>query len=121
MKKRIGFIFLGVVICLFCAASLQAQQVNQSVTFAWEPNTEPDLKGYRLYRSDVPGQYIFGKGKEVLEILKGKQTATITGSVPGYFVLTAFDNDGFESKPSIELNTFPPVKPNGFKITILVE
>ena len=121
MGKIISLIIFGAVICLLCVGSLQAQQVNQSITFEWLPNTEPDLKGYRLYRSDTPGQYVFEKGKQILEIPKGTHTATLKGQEPGYYVLTAFDNDGFESKPSVELNSFPPAKPGGFKITILVE
>lgn len=119
MKKRVGFVAAAMLFCFICF--VVKAEAAQSITFAWTPNTETDLAGYRLYRSDVPGQYIFGKGKEIQEIPKGTEKATVTGAQPGYFVLTAFDNDGFESGPSAELNTFPPVKPKGFKITILVE
>jgi hypothetical protein len=32
-----------------------------SVTLTWDASTEPNLTGYRIYQSCMPGQYTFGK------------------------------------------------------------
>jgi len=72
--------------------------------FAWTANTEPDLAGYRLYRSDVSGQYAYGAENAYAEF--GLITESPRYSEPAsgvyYFVLTAFDDEGMESWPSNE-------------------
>ena len=97
---------------------------ERGVTFEWDANLDEDLKGYRLYQSDVPGIYLFG-GESlpdglpnedfVAEILCGPNDTTCciyvkdAASGPGkYYVLTAFDHFGNESIPSNEVETLPP-------------
>lgn len=109
-----GLVFAGSSHIAHCAET-------QNITFEWQPNSESDLAGYRLYRSTASGKYLFGKNNALLEIPAGTQKATIKTIEPGYFVLTAFDKDGFESEPSNELETFSPIKPNNFSITIVIK
>ena len=109
-----GLFFAGVSQTAYCAES-------QTITFAWDANTEKDLAGYRLYRSTESGKYLFGKDKALLEIPKGTLTAKVINIQPGYFVLTAFDNNNFESGPSNELETFSPKQPAGLTITVVVK
>ena len=92
------------------------------VRFQWDANQEPDLAGYRLYRSDASGQYTFGEANAIAEIPAGTETYGPIVLTVGthYFVLTAFDTEGFESGPSNEavaivVNT-PPNAPTGCSV-----
>jgi hypothetical protein len=38
---------------------LELQLLGDTVFLKWDANTEPDLKGYQLFRSDRPEQPIF--------------------------------------------------------------
>jgi hypothetical protein len=49
------------------------QLLGNAVLVTWEPNTEPDLKGYRLYRSDRPAE----------PIVSAANAYTDRGYVPG--------------------------------------
>jgi hypothetical protein len=68
---------------------------------AWDPNTEPDLAGYRLYYGKASGTY-----ESVIDV--GNQTTyTIPGFVEGvdyYFAVTASNVYGLESAFSDEVN-----------------
>lgn len=117
MKKKFGFIlFILTVSCFVCGLAF----AKQDLTFAWDPNSETDLAGYRLYRSATPGNYIYGSGKELAQVPAGTETVKVTTD-PGYFVLTAFDTHGNESGPSNELETMAPVVPNNVKISIIIQ
>lgn len=72
----------------------------------WNPNTEPDLAGYKIYQSTVSGQY---DAPAVATVDKSKTSDT--RSLPQlaleqtyYFILTAFDTSGNESLPSKEVS-----------------
>jgi len=89
-------------------------------TMTWDPNTEPDLAGYRIYFTLTSGDYTFGGSSsqnfladipcppnDVSCCIYNKPNL----SGPGYyFVATAYDTDGFESLPSNEINSLPPGK-----------
>ncbi len=96
-------------------------------TFTWDANTEPDLAGYHLYRSDTSGVY-------TLELIDGRWvgsgwiadipagTETFDYTVPEgtwYFVMTAYDTSDNESGPSNEVSqttdTTPPDPPTGLQ------
>ena len=111
MKK----LLVAILAVMFLAGTAYA---DPEATFAWDPNTEPDLAGYRIYYTSVPGEYVFGGFESpnfLAEIACGPGDATCCTYVkqnlsgPGFFfVATAFDTDGFESLPSNELNNLPP-------------
>ena len=91
--------------------------------FAWTANSEPDLAGYRLYRSATSGQYSFGAENAEAEyglVTESPHYAAPNTSGTFYFVLTAFDNEGFESQPSNEqtlhVENQPPGAPGGCAI-----
>lgn len=110
-------IFFLLTTTLACAGS--------NVTLAWDPNTEADLAGYRLYQSATSGQYEFGPDHCVATIPAGTETVTLEDVADGtwYFVMTAYDNFGNESKRSnevmITLDSTPPAPPQNFIITLV--
>src|SRR5205085_7771374 len=71
------------------------------VTLAWDPNTESDLAGYKVYIGTASGVY-------TTTIDVGNVTTyTVTGLAPGatyYFVVTAYDTGGLESGFSNEVS-----------------
>lgn len=85
-------ICMGFLILLMAAA---AQATD--VTLQWDPNTEADLAGYRLYQKADSATPPFVK---VREIPKGTTTASVTGldSAHSYsFAVTAYNTAGLES------------------------
>lgn len=83
------------------------------VTLQWDPNSELDLGGYRVYKSNSLGDYTYGIGNEADSISAGTETSTITvEDGTWFFVVTAWDNDGNESGPSNEvtetIDSMPP-------------
>lgn len=78
------------------------------VNFIWQPNMEPDLAGYRIYRR-LPGQSF--SSQPIAQIPCGpNDTSCAKGSdnvTPGeyYWAATAYDEDGFESDFSEEVTT----------------
>ncbi len=129
LNKRIGliYVFIFLVIALIGVlvysdiANAQEAEKQQHLTFAWDANTEKDLAGYLLYRSDTPGVYTYGPGNALATIEAGTETTVLNNVKPGYFVLTAFDKHGNESGPSNEVESLPPGDPSGFKITVTIE
>ncbi len=75
------------------------------VTLAWDPNSEPDLAGYKLYYGLESGQY-----DEIIDV-GNVTTTTVPGLDAGltyYFVVTAYNAAGLESDPSNEVSYTVP-------------
>lgn len=73
----------------------------QAETLLWNANSEPDLAGYKVYRSTVSQTY----GAPVATL--GKVTSYDTGTLPvgqTFFALTAYDSAGNESAKSAEVS-----------------
>ena len=73
---------------------------SAQITLEWDPNSEPDLAGYKLYYGTASGNYTnaIDVGNQV--------TYTVTGLNPGvtyYFAVTAYNTSGFESDYSNEV------------------
>ena len=93
-------------------------------TFGWDANTEPDLAGYRVYQSDVSGDYVFGTASPnfVAEIPCGpsddsccEYIKAASGGAGHWYVGTAFDAYGNESLPSNEIESLPPGQMMNFR------
>lgn len=95
------------------------------VVFEWDPNSEEDLAGYRLYQSVTPGQYVFGEENATGSIPAGTETFTLQTQEDGtfYWVVTAYDTSGNESGPSNEvsadINFKPPAPPAGCVLRVV--
>ena len=97
---------------LFCACSASALSVD--ITIAWDPNSEADLAGYKIYYGTASGVY-------GTPITIGTQTTyTITGLPPGtyYVAVTAYNTLGVESGFSNEVSTASSPPPTASKCDI---
>lgn len=81
-----------------------------SLTLAWDPNTEPDIAGYKLYCGDTSRRY-------ATAINVGNVTEfqpSLTKLKPGeqaFFAVTAYNKDGLESDFSNEVSYTKPGLP----------
>lgn len=104
-------------ILIFCLMTLPVYAVGTTINFAWDPNIESDLAGYRLYQSNISGSYI---EDAILDIPAGTTTASIVVADGTYYwVLTAYDMTGNESAYSNEVTSSPdavPDAPGNFRI-----
>ena len=96
-----------------------AQAATVQVT--WNPNTEEDLAGYRLYVGEASGQY--GEPVDVGNVTGHVMEITPQHGAMYYFALTAYDTSGNESGYSDEATCFvpdsgAPKKPTGLRAII---
>jgi len=80
---------------MLCAKAPLAEADN--VTFGWDPNTDPDLAGYRLYYGNSPRSQ--GTYTQTVPINNKSATTWVISLQAGisYFALTAVDLSGNES------------------------
>jgi hypothetical protein len=98
---------------------IQALSANvspgQSVTFAWNQSTDPDVAGYNLY-------YWEASSTNTNEISVGTATnATVSGLIPGttyYFAATTYTFSGVESAFSSEVAYTVPAPPPGMQMSV---
>ena len=79
---------------------------NASVIVAWDPNSEPDLAGYRVYYGRAPRTYntMIDVGNNTNQIVNDLHHEMIY-----YFAVTAYDSSGNESSYSDEaIANIPP-------------
>lgn len=94
MKK---LLVLVVALVLIAASSAFAADV----ALEWDPNTEEDLVGYRMFHRQVGQEYDYN-----IPSWEGTFTTcivTVAGSRDYLFVARAFDEDGNESDNSNEV------------------
>ena len=89
-KRFLSGITLFIMLTCIILSSFHNANAAQ-VTLAWDPNTEPDLAGYKLYYGTASGDYA-----EVIDV--GNTTMyTVTNLTAGdtyYFAVTAHDASG---------------------------
>lgn len=137
MRKWVWSLVLSLLVVI------SAHAANVEIKLAWDPNSESDLDGYRVY-SRLEGQsYSFGPASAYLEddvfVLPAPTATVVVAMEPlvwRYFVVTAYDLAGNESGPSNEVraaidrngsvitdgDTIPPSPPRNLRksmITIL--
>jgi len=102
ISSQCVFFLIGILVSIFLLLiPLGVQNVQgASVTLAWDPNPEANLKGYKIYYGYTSGNYSF-----MVDV--GNWTSlTISGLEAGktyYFAATAYGTAGEESGMSSEL------------------
>lgn len=113
MKKTFALLLL--ISLLFIPAMSMAAELR----FGWDPNTEPDLAGYRIHYGQSTGAYTDSVDVGLPATIDGRVEASIT--VPygnKYFACTAYTDDGVESDYSNEvMAVIPPSAPGGLKVS----
>jgi len=115
MKRAI---LLSIIFCTGISA--------QTAKVRWQPNTEEDLAGYKVYYGLQSRNYFesINSGNVTQQIINNLLTDTLY-----YFAVTAYDKSGNESTYSIEvkkfikdntipipIDTIPPAFPNGVEV-----
>jgi fibronectin type 3 domain-containing protein len=93
---------------------LGGKSAARKVKLTWKANTEPDLSGYKIYRSATSYQY----GTTPYGTVLAPET-TFTDTLPfegmNYYVVTAYDNlnneSGFSNQASAFIDNIPPAVP----------
>lgn len=113
--ERVWWLGLGLVLG-FAVGCVYEATGAQSVTLAWNANTETNLAGYRLYYGTGPRAYTATGTVPVPET-----TATVTNLAEGrtyFFAVTAFTTDGLESDYSDEVSYAVPLPTITITVTL---
>ena len=96
-------------------------QTPNLVTLSWDPNTETDLAGYRIYRAPSSGGPYTRIGQ--IQVMAAPEfTGPALGNGTWFFVVTAYNTAGLESGYSNEVSKIiatPPAPPKNLRLTIL--
>jgi len=132
-KFLLVFCFVVVAGCLFPGVMNDHAFAadNGSAAFSWQPNSEADLAGYRIYYGTTRG----GPYGRVFEVgnpapVDGRIHASVTGLSEGetyFFVCVAYNEANQESDYSVEAeyrvplpssspDTTPPAPPSGLGV-----
>ena len=101
-KRQIIPFILWASLLLFALSPVHS--AGSTLTLAWDPNTEDDLAGYKIYHGTHSGDY-----DSVIDVGNITQY-TVTGLEPAtlyYLALTAYDTSGNESDFSDEVSGIP--------------
>ncbi|MGD8298861.1 MAG: hypothetical protein PVG67_20835, partial [Desulfobacterales bacterium] len=104
-----SFYFLFILLTLnFSFFLISDTSAATQASFRWEPNTEPDLAGYRIFHREQGRDYDYAN-----PIWEGTDTYCtiydLDESKTYFFVARAFDNEGYESENSLEASLEPGI------------
>ncbi|MGB9823870.1 MAG: hypothetical protein ACPLN0_03850 [Candidatus Hydrothermia bacterium] len=87
---------------------------DRAVYLYWNPNTEPDLAGYRVYRNNAPSGYfkLIADVKEPYYVDRD-----VENGITYYYAVSAYDTAGNESELSEE-DCFDTPRPEGYNMKI---
>ncbi len=89
-------------------AGLNAIGSEGNVALDWDDNTEPDLDGYRVFRSTTSGAGYAPIGPALIGVSDFQDTTVVNGTTYFYLV-TAVDTTGNEGAASAEASATPDV------------
>ena len=111
------------VFILFVSLLLASLAAADTLTLEWNPNSEPDLAGYSVLMREAGQGYDYAS-----PAWQGTETTctinNILDTIKYYFVVRAFDTEGYESENSNEvayfMGTVPDGKPPGKVQTVII-
>lgn len=100
-------LFMLVIAILFMSPLVIAQEAINYNPYGiqWNANTEPDMWGYRVYKSDAPNGQVKGEEYAIITIPFGVENYIFPAEMEdgtGYWRITAVDQAKNESDFSIE-------------------
>ncbi len=103
----LSFLTLTLILALFATLAHSAD-----VTLAWDPNSEPDFAGYKVYYKTVSSGPPYSgtgatEGDSPIDVGNVTEFTVhdLTDGVTYFFVVTAYDTEALESGYSNEVNT----------------
>lgn len=95
---------------LFVVFLASGQLLASSVSLAWTPNTETDLAGYWVYRTQTPGTNYVRLNTSVISSPSFVDTTAVAGTTY-YYTVSATNTSGLESGKSNEVQAVVPAPP----------
>jgi len=111
------------IFILLCIASLLSFGLafGESIQLVWDPNTETDLAGYKVYSSNTDGGP-YALIQDVGNVCELVLDVTAKPDGPIYYVATAYDlrgnESGYSNQASYIVDHTPPQPPGGCKIKL---
>jgi fibronectin type 3 domain-containing protein len=93
-----------IIILLILLFSVTASAKDFKATLTWTANSEPDLKEYRIYRSETASKGYVKIGQTTTTKYEDNFTVPDNKAKTYYYVVTAVDDSGLESDYSNEVN-----------------
>ncbi len=90
------------------SASSSSAAPTASVSFQWDPVTDSDLAGYRIYQSTSSNSLGTLIKDNIPPSTTSYQATNLTKGTTYYFVVKAFDTSGNESSPSNQISKTIP-------------
>jgi len=92
---------------------------GESIRLEWDPNSEPDLAGYRIYSSRTDGGP-YSQIEDVGNVTEYQMDMAGESDGAIYYVATAYDERGHESDYSSQaeytVDHTPPAPPTGCRV-----
>ena len=79
---------------------------SNNAKLMWDKNTEPDLAGYIVYRSDTSNVFVKGANSVNVGLNNTYEFTNLKRGMTHYFAVTAYDFSGNESTPSVQVSKF---------------
>ncbi|HET56892.1 MAG TPA: fibronectin type III domain-containing protein [Deltaproteobacteria bacterium] len=96
------------IVTIIAALMLPAAALGADVTLQWDPNSEPDIGGYKIYYGTAPRTY--GEPIDVGNVTE-YVVKDLKAGAKYYFAATAYNTDGYESDFSNEVTWGTPAPP----------
>jgi hypothetical protein len=99
VKRHKTWLYFILVGCIFISGFL-SRSFAGALLASWNPNSETDLAGYKIYYGTQPGNH-----PVVIDVgdTTRHQVDNLVEGQTYYFVVTAYDQAGNESAPSVEV------------------
>ena len=124
--RRIAKLFSTILVLCLIFGSVSLSNSGESIQFTWDPNSEADLAGYRLFERQESGSYSYSnpKWEGATNLTPVYLSSDWTDGV-WYFVVRAFDTHGNESEDSnevsLEIDNIAPAPPTGCATVVKIE